>query len=93
MVGPPYPNPVPGAGPVYFDVQSPPGTVLTWDIFTTVLRKVGGGALAVSGNATINWNLTDRGGSPVANGLYYIRVKSVTGNATKVKILKVLICR
>jgi hypothetical protein len=88
----PYPNPARGV-PVQFDVQCPPGSNLAWDVFTTSFRKVTGGSQPLSGNTAITWYLSDKTGGIVANGLYYIRVKVVTGNSTKTQILKVIILR
>ncbi len=88
----PYPNPVRGAGPVSIDVQSPPGSVFTWDVFTVAFRKIDHGSQTVSGTTTLVWDLRDKNDSLVANGLYYIRVR-VTGPITTTKILKVLVLR
>ncbi len=38
------------------------------------------------------WNLNDSSGTPVSNGLYYLRVQ-VTGAVKSSKILKVLVIR
>ncbi len=93
VVDPPYPNPVLGSGPLHLNARGPAGSNLVWDVFTTAFRKVAGGSLAFSGNTTIDWNLMDRGGTPVASGLYYIRVKGSAGGAATTKILKVIILR
>ncbi len=92
VIGPPYPNPVFNQGPVYFDAQAPAGSNLTWDVFTTAYRKVTGGAQALSGKATLSWNLRDGWGGMVANGLYYLRV-NVGGPQHKQLILKVIVMR
>ena len=91
VISPPYPNPV--SGPVHVDVQAPSGTALAWDVFTAAFRKVSGGSQTVSGFATLAWDLKDKGGNPVSNGLYYLRVKAAAGNAATVKILKILVAR
>jgi hypothetical protein len=93
VVGLPYPNPVRGAGPLSIDVQAPPGTALTWDVFTVAFRKIAGGSMTVNETATVSWDLSHSGGNPLANGLYYIRIKASAGNGTAVKVLKVLLLR
>ncbi len=92
VVGPPYPNPNQG-GPVSINVQGPTGTTFTCDVYTTAFRKVDGFSQKVSGNGTLSWDLKDMDGIPVADGLYYLRVKAVAGGTTSVKILKVLVLR
>jgi hypothetical protein len=91
VIGLPYPNPVLGQGTVHWDVQGPPGTTVTWDVFTTAFRKVAGGSQGVSGNATLSWNLTDKAGNRVSDGLYYLRVKAVVGQVSTAKILKLIV--
>ncbi len=91
VIGLPYPNPIRGEGPLNIDVQGPSGTTLTWDVFTAAYRKIAGGSQPVSGSTTIAWDLTDKFGTPVANGLYYIRIKVTVGGAVTTKILKVLV--
>ncbi len=93
VIGLPYPNPVWDSGPVSFNVQGPPGTVFTCDVFTTAFRKIAGSTQMVSGYDTLHWDLKDMDGAPVADGLYYLRVKAVAGGSTTVKILKVLVFR
>ncbi len=93
VIGPPYPNPVEGSGPVTMAIQSPPGANLTWAVFTIAFRKVNEGFQPVSGSNFLTWNLEDKGGVPVADGLYYIRVKAVAGNSTTIKIFKILVFR
>ncbi len=88
-----YPNPVKGAGPVSINVQGPPGTNFICDVFTTAFRKVASATWLVSGNGTLSWDLKDMDGTPVADGLYYLRVNAVAGGTTTVKILKVLVIR
>ncbi len=92
VLGPPYPNPVSTGGNVYFDVQTPGNAVLSFDIFTTAFRKIGGGSSPISGKVTLSWNLRDQEDLPVANGLYYLRVR-VKGSQSFSQILKVLVLR
>jgi hypothetical protein len=67
------------------------------DVFTTSFRKIAehtfiaGGGNGVYGTVTaVQWNLRDRLGINVADGLYYVRIH-VTGSQETVKIFKVLI--
>ncbi len=92
-MGFPYPNPVNGAGPVNIDVSMPALTTLTWEVFTTAYRKVGGGSQSVIGNSTFTWNLADGGGSTVSDGLYYLRLTALAGGGKTVKIYKILVLR
>jgi hypothetical protein len=90
IVDGPYPNPVTD-GPSSVDVDLPGPCNVAWEIFTPAFRKICGESLsATGGKITLKWDLKDKTGSPVANGLYYFRVQ-VTGSQTKVKILKVLV--
>jgi hypothetical protein len=84
----PYPNPVTGTT-VSFNVQTPASSQVEWIVFTSAFRKVYGGSQEVTGVGVIHWDLVDRYGSPVANGLYYIKVKV----DSKIKILKVLVLK
>jgi hypothetical protein len=92
VIGPPYPNPVEGSGPVFFKILAPAGSVADWSVFTTAFRKILEVSQTVPANGIIAWNLEDGSGQPVANGLYYIRVQ-VTGPVKASKILKVLVSR
>ncbi len=91
-LGPPYPNPVSTGGNVYFDVQAPGNAVLSFDVFTTAFRKIGCASFPISGKTTLSWNLRDHEDLPVANGLYYLRVR-VKGSQSFSQILKVLVLR
>ncbi len=93
VIGPPYPNPIEGGGPVSLDFQSPPGANLIWDVFTIAFRKVMEGSQPLSGKTFLSWDLKDKDGIPVSDGLYYIRVKAIVGNSQTIKIFKVLIVR
>jgi hypothetical protein len=83
----PYPNPVKGVDNLWFNVQTTQSTQVEWSVFTLSLRKVYQNSHSVDGQATIAWNLKDNSGVPVADGLYYLRVKA----GSTVKVMKVLI--
>ncbi len=92
MVGNPYPNPS-GNGPVLIPLWFPADSMIEWSVFTTAYRKILDHPQSVSGTNTIlSWNLKDSWASPVANGLYYLRVQ-VTGPVQSSKILKILVIR
>lgn len=87
----PYPDPA--AVPLSIQVQAPNGSSAQWDVFTTSFRKIFSASAAIPGNAaTLAWDLRDESNVPVANGLYYIRVR-VNGLISSTQILKVLVIR
>ena len=91
-VSPPYPNPSTG-GPVNIDVYLTAAGTVNVDVFTTAFRRVDEFPQQLpEGKSTIQWDLKDKFGNPVANGLYYLRVQ-VTGAQGLTKILKVLVLR
>ncbi len=93
VIGPVYPNPVYGPAPVTIQVQSPTGSTIEWSVFTTVFRKVLNGSNLIPGNNfNLVWNLEDQWQRPVANGLYYLKVR-VSGPVNQTTILKVLVDR
>jgi endoglucanase len=93
IIGPPYPNPVLGAGPVSIQIQAPAGSTVEWGVFTTAFRKVLDRSNPIPGNNTaLVWNLEDGWGTPVASGLYYLRLQ-ISGPVKATKILKILVLR
>jgi hypothetical protein len=91
VLGGPYPNPSQG-GPVNVDIETTGQSSVRWSVFTLSFRKIVGGELSVNGEGKIQWDLLDRMGSPVADGLYYLKVE-VNGPQDMVKVLKVLVVR
>jgi len=92
VIGLPYPNPS-GPGPVLIPVKVPAGSTVEWSVFTKAFRKILDVSNPISGgSAILVWNLTDAWGRPVANGLYYLRIR-VAGSVKTVKILEVLVLR
>jgi hypothetical protein len=91
----PYPNPVTG-GVAKIDVTVPGTSTIEMDVFTTAFRKISSNTTMVYGGAgtttTLQWDLKDKMGNPIADGLYYVRVH-VTGVQQSVKIFKVLVLR
>jgi hypothetical protein len=93
VIGPAYPNPANGPGPVSLQAQVPDGSTLEWSVFTTSFRKVLDISNPISGNnAVLVWNLEDNWQRPVASGLYYLRVQ-VSGPVKASKIVKILVIR
>ncbi len=92
VISPPYPNPSQG-GPVVVSVQAPGPMAIKWKIYTLSFRQILEGDPAPSATAQLVWNLTDKAGATVSNGLYYWMVE-VTGNgSTTRKVYKVLVLR
>jgi hypothetical protein len=95
---PPYPNPV-TTGPVEIDVTTPGSATIQMEVFTTAFRKIsehtfmaGGGNGPLGTVTAVQWDIRDKMGMNVADGLYYVRVQ-VIGRQDAVKIFKVLVLR
>jgi hypothetical protein len=95
---PPYPNPV-TTGPVEIDVTTPGAATIQMDVFTTAFRKIsehtflaGGGSGPLGTVTAVQWDIRDKIGMNVADGLYYVRIQ-VSGRQDSVKIFKVLVLR
>ncbi len=87
-----YPNPVYGPGSVTFQitlVQAEP--LVRVEIFTLAFRKVNEVDFnqVPEGTMTISFNLVDRSGKPLANGLYYVVINTNQGRF----IAKLLVLR
>jgi hypothetical protein len=65
---------------------------MKWAVYTVAFRKIYEETRRVTSNGTVVWNLTDRWGKPVANGLYYIRVE-ISGSQPGKNILKLIVLR
>jgi hypothetical protein len=91
IVNPPYPNPSSG-NPVTIVISAPGSSTVTADIFSLAFRKIKTNSTYVSGPTFLTWDLTDRDGVLVANGLYYLRIQ-VTGPQPSTKIFKILVNR
>jgi hypothetical protein len=91
----PYPNPV-SNGPVQIDVAMPGSGTIEMDVFTTAMRKIAEHATVVNGAGgtvtSVQWDLRDKTGMPIANGLYYLRLQ-VSGAQASTKIFKVIVVR
>jgi flagellar hook assembly protein FlgD len=87
-----YPNPVMGSGPVSLQVvlQNPADSV-DIKVFTIAFRKVTEQteSQVPAGVSTFAVDLKDKTGVPLANGLYYMVVKTPQGRT----VLKLLILR
>ena len=90
-LGDPYPNPVSGTGEISINVTAPGDSSMDFAVFTTSFRKIWDDSIPVpQGPSVIHWNLRDKEGIPVSDGLYYIRLQ-VIGLHTTTKIFKVLV--
>ena len=94
----PYPNPV-TTGPIKVDVITPGSATIVMDVFTMAFRKIAEQTtLATAASpgfgtvTTLEWDLKDKMGMPIANGLYYVRIH-ITGAQESTKTLKVLVIR
>ncbi|HJT23179.1 MAG TPA: T9SS type A sorting domain-containing protein, partial [bacterium] len=79
----PYPNPSNGSF-IHWDIQTSEPLVIQWAVYTTNNTKIFQQTLNVANNQTLTWNLEDRWGHPVANGIYFVRfqVRASSGNST-----------
>jgi len=86
-----YPNPVSGPGPVAIRLPNFPGTAdVKVAVFTTAFRRVNHfTAHEQAGGSDLVLPLSQEGGAPLANGLYYVRVTTPAGTS----IEKLLILR
>jgi hypothetical protein len=90
-IGPPYPNPVRGQGSISIDVAAPGLSEAGWSVYTTAFRRIAWATQPVAGSATLHWDLTDKAGVRVANGLYYLKVVVASGGTATQKILKLIV--
>jgi hypothetical protein len=94
----PYPNPV-SDGPLKVDITTPGSATIEVDVFTTAFRKIAEHTVVATAASpgfgtvtTVQWDLKDRQGKSVADGLYYLRIQ-VHGTQESTKILKVLVLK
>jgi len=85
-----YPNPSHGL-PIQWDVQASGTWRVELSVFTSGYRKIRQEILTVNGNTTLAWDLRDRQGSLVANGIYFVRLKASYGSQTITRIFKVIV--
>jgi len=80
------------------DVTTPGSALIEMDVFTTAFRKIVEHTIPANGGGTngvvtsVEWDLRDRVGASIANGLYYVRLH-VSGVQESTKIFKVLVIR
>jgi glucuronoarabinoxylan endo-1,4-beta-xylanase len=86
-----YPNPVTGPGPILIRLPNYPGLAdISVKVYTTAFRLVDKfTANQKAGGSDLSLPLTDQGGMPLANGLYYAVVTTPLGRS----IEKLLIIR
>ena len=71
----PWPNPATTG--VSFRLNAPAGAETTLEVYDVRGRLVmGWRGAAPLGDRTINWNLKDAGGNPVASGVYLVRLRA-----------------
>jgi hypothetical protein len=87
----PYPDPSNGS-PINFPVQVQGPSEVTLSVFTLAFREIYNEKVPITGEQTLQWDLKDREGNTVANGLYYVRIQ-ITGPQNSTTILKVLVLR
>jgi hypothetical protein len=84
-----YPNPV-GAGPVTLNPGLSSSSTVKVELFTVAFRKVNELTFSqVPAGGTVSIPLTDKKGTPLASGLYYVVVTTDQGRT----ILKLLVLR
>jgi O-glycosyl hydrolase len=86
-----YPDPSNGS-PINFPVQVQGPSEVTLSVFTLAFREIYNEKVPITGEQTLQWDLKDREGNTVANGLYYVRIQ-ITGPQNSTTILKVLVLR
>jgi hypothetical protein len=97
IFSPPYPNPA-TTGPLQINVTTAGGASIEMEVFTTAFRKISEHSFQAANNGpagvitAVQWDLRDRMGLQVSDGLYYVRLR-VTGRLDAVKIFKVLVLR
>ena len=77
-------------GPVRINVSVPSPAMVEWSVFTLNFRKITSGQISVNSTGIVQWDLRDKNGARVADGLYYIRVE-VLGPNPVTKVYKVLV--
>ena len=87
-----FPNPATGPGPVTFQISLASGaSTVEIDIFTLSFRKVNTIILrnVPSGVTDVSYNLTDKWGAPLSNGIYYVVIRTTQERlVSKLMILK-----
>jgi hypothetical protein len=72
---------------VKVDLISTCATKARWAIVTVGYRLVRQGTALVSGKTTVEWDLKDEKGSPIANGLYWFTIREEGGAIRRTPIL------
>jgi hypothetical protein len=73
--------------------QAPGPARAGWAVFTTAFRKIREGSVEFDGTGNCVWDEKDLSGTPVASGLYYLRVEIRSGGTLFQKVEKILILR
>jgi hypothetical protein len=88
-----YPNPVKCSGSdancvVKVDLSSSCPVKANWMIVSSGYRVLRQGNILVLGHTTVEWDLKDQKGNPVANGLYWFVLKNTSGPIRWMPILR-----
>jgi hypothetical protein len=80
-----YPNPARGPDPVNIRLPNYLGVAdIPVKVYTTVFRLVDKfTAYQMAGGSDVSLPLTDQGGTPLANGLYYVSVTTPLGRSVE----------
>jgi hypothetical protein len=78
--------------PVTIPVIAPPGSQAELTIYTLAFRKIYDQTVTMPVTYDFLWNLQDRSGKIVSNGIYYARVQ-VTGHTFATHVYKILVLR
>ena len=81
FLGSPHPNPATNS--VTFDFGAPDGASTTLEVYDVRGRMVMGWSGTGSGDNSIRWNLTDADGSPLASGIYVVRLRAGGSEAVR----------
>ncbi len=62
-------------------------------VFTVQMRKIREETTTVGGNGILSWDLKDRWGGEVANGVYFVKFTARDGAQVFRQIFKVIVAR
>jgi hypothetical protein len=86
----PYPNPSYGSF-VHWDIQTSEALTIQWSVFNVGDFKLLQETATVNSPTTLVWNLKDRWGNNVPNGIYFVRFKVISASGNTIQIFKVLV--
>jgi hypothetical protein len=77
------PHPNPATNTITFEFGSPGGAATTLEVYDVSGRLVMGWNGAGSGDNSIRWDLKDPNGSPIASGIYLVRLRAGGNEAVR----------